>query len=683
MPGLRDERVLYAGYGPDATANSVPNEPRRIGYGGSPVRAVGPSLYGPLPGAGQEIPPRGTYYAGYGSGATANASPNPSARIEYRPNYPVGPSAYSPGGGGGQTFEAPPGRTYYAGYGPDATANPAPNETRQIGYKQPWDGKTIKDPGPGNPNVGKPWDPAKAAVPAANTAEAPGVLSRVGGALRTGGKWLGGLGGAAAGAVELGTGIYEKDPAKMGLGAADLAAVGALATGVGTAPAAAYIAGRTTHGLASMIPKDTLGGAMNQFAQMWGGGVNDDALQTDRAAQRMGVASPVTGALPAAPGNAAPGAGPGIPSRPDGQPTPQQIEQAVRKYPYDRQGNSFTSPGGEHLQGPGVSTISGGAEGMERNLRAAEILRSMNQQAAPGPQAFVMGEGGGAGLRDAGYLTARDARVGKSDKPMGRAQRAMAEMEQQERIAKMHNTTALRGQDLNFDSSMYGHNIQARGQDLTYGSAIRGQDMTARTAANAARIDQFNKNRDYDLNVAKFNNDLGKQGFEQHREAENQLQRNLESRFRVDDGKGGTMPDTNKIASYRADIDTTIPAFIKSLERIGSAEAKAKADDLRKRGPGALEPTDHDRLQRLFERKERMAQARGIGPNKATYSESGNLLDYEQTGVEERTFGGNRIVTPAGSISYNDLRYTEPANAILPDWLKVENRNLTRGIRKE
>lgn len=231
-------------------------------------------------------------------------------------------------------------------------------------------------------------------------------------------------------------------------------------------------------------------------------------------------------------------------------------------------------------------------------------------------------------------------------------------------------------------------NVSLRGQDLNYDSAMYGHQITG--AANRARLgyEMGKDRRDYGLRAAEFGQKQQEDNRVAGEAADKALQSNLESRYRTTDKNGNSVPDATKIGAYRSAVNATLPGLIGQLQATGDPQAIAKAQELSHRGVAALDPQDHARLQQLFDRRDRMSAARGLGPNQGTFSQSDNLLDYQQkpgaAGVEHRTFGGNRIVTPAGSVSIRDLQYNDaPANAIFPDFNKVGDRNLTRGIRTE
>lgn len=365
----------------------------------------------------------------------------------------------------------------------------------------------------------------------------------------------------------------------------------------------------------------------------------------------------------------------------------------VRKFTDDTGRVTYTNvDGGQDF---GSNTGSPSAQ----NIGAAQALSDKYGAAARGglrdgtgsPGGFtVLGPSGGPDLRDPAYLAERahqmDVQAGM--KGMSNRQRAALMQSQegnqtQRDIATMNNATSRENTARTVGATL-------RGQDLSYDSSMLGHQLTAANARARLQYDMGKDNRDYGLRTAEFGQKRSEAAFAQSQKASEELQKNLEARFRTTDAKGNNVPDAGKIADYRTAVQATVPALVQQLEASGNPQAIAKAQDLRQRGVAALEPDDHQRLQQLFDMRDRMAQAKGIGPNQGTYAHSDNLLDYQQlpgaAGVEHRTFGANRVVTPAGSISAKDLRYSEgPANAFLPDFdfMRTRERNLTRGLRTE
>lgn len=194
--------------------------------------------------------------------------------------------------------------------------------------------------------------------------------------------------------------------------------------------------------------------------------------------------------------------------------------------------------------------------------------------------------------------------------------------------------------------------------------------------------EQANKDRAYAMDVQKFGVETAEKNRAARDSSEKAFNSQLETRFRTQNEKGESVPDHAKIADFNTALDTTLPQLMKALQSTGKPEDAAKAQAIAQRGKAALEPGDIEGMHQLYLIRDRMRQSKGMGPNQGTYADSSNLFDYKQTGVEKRTFGGNRVVTPAGSVSANDLRYKDgPANAILPDFFKTQDYDLTRGLR--
>jgi hypothetical protein len=362
-----------------------------------------------------------------------------------------------------------------------------------------------------------------------------------------------------------------------------------------------------------------------------------------------------------------------------------------------RVGNSFSNTG-EQQGSAGVSVVPSDPTAMERTQRAAAIEGETNKMrmglrdygdasyyttgpgAQGGAQAKIL-DIGVLGFRQEGdkpspSLSTLD-RQGLSMNQRASLDSAAARNTENNETARANNEsnnrTSLRNADLQFDS--------ARARDEV---TMRGQNLDATSRAAKAQQDQANSDRQYKLEVQKFGVDVAEKNRVARSASDESVRKTLETRFRKKDDEGNDVADTAKVASFTTALSSTLPRMIEQLESTGKPEAVAKAKQLRERGAAALEPGDMDGLQRLFDTRERMRSAKGLGPNQGTFADSDNLMDFRQTGVEKRAVGGNRVVTPAGSVSVNDLRYSDgPANALLPDWFKTENKNLTRGLRLE
>lgn len=319
---------------------------------------------------------------------------------------------------------------------------------------------------------------------------------------------------------------------------------------------------------------------------------------------------------------------------------------------------------------PGSRQTMQTVEGRQATLRAAYAPTQYRDEPSTNPALRRDDLHAGANFGDSGGINNPNS----WDWMATRKDRRMA----QEREANQNNNATLR-----------------RGQDMSYaGDAAKANALTqkanidAASEASKAQRDQANKDREFNAAQKKQTAEEGRAQQTARAQASETQRKDIESRFRMKDGDGKDVPDTARAASYYAAAAKTLPAMITALRAQGSPEALAKAQVLTEKGVGALEPGDHDQLTDLFNRRDQMSKAAGIGPNQGTYKHSDNLLDYMQVqgpkGVEKRVFGGNRVNTPAGSVSVNDLKYKDgPANRILPDWFKTQNIDGTRGLRTE
>lgn len=576
--------------------------------------------------------------------------------------------------------------------------------------------------------------------------DAAGAAAEGSGTLQAGGRIAGALGGAAkfaarklgpvGGAIEMADGVRRGDAGQTALGAGDTIATLGLATPA--APVAgAYLGGRALYtgikegtNLANhALGEDglnTLGGSINAGLRKIGLGTNDDALQADQAAVRTGMTSPVTGARGPGPGATAATPQPAVTTGGD-NPADQRLATGDQTAVMDQTAPSMGHDPGNSVQGAdGVrkfrdasgrtiySNVAGdntgdmapGGQPTRQNAGAAQALSDRYGAAARGGLRGGMDDTPnlpalsgtlipGVNAPASQWQQETDARATAMDRAAaskGVAPNTRYQVDAGEREGAARNATDLGVAGMNNATSRFNTErtagVSLRGQDLNYDSAMYGHQLTA--ASNRARLgyEMHKDDRDYGLHAAEFGQKVQENNRVAGEAADKALQSNLEARYRTTDKSGNSVPDATKIGAYRSAVNATLPGLVSQLEATGDPQAVAKAQELRQRGTAALDPQDHARLQQLFDRRDRMSAARGLGPNQGTFSQSDNLLDYQQkpgaAGVEHRTFGGNRIVTPAGSVSIRDLQYNDaPANAIFPDFNKVGDRNLTRGIRTE
>ena len=244
-----------------------------------------------------------------------------------------------------------------------------------------------------------------------------------------------------------------------------------------------------------------------------------------------------------------------------------------------------------------------------------------------------------------------------------------------ENVAMARENTLRRVNDQNVAAQRYGAEL-----------GLAGHRMSNDVAVAAARRDQDNKDRQYKFDVAKYGTEVAEKNRTAGEQAQAAGQKHLENTFRTVDDKGNNVPDHAKIGSYNAAVTSTLPSFIAALAKAGTPEAMAKMQELQQRGPAALGPEDHAQLSQLFQTREQLRAARSRAPGGAEFKDSDNLMEYRQkrggAGVEQNMVTPNRVNFEGGSsATMNDLEIQGGANALLPDWGKVRNDNLTRGIR--
>lgn len=237
--------------------------------------------------------------------------------------------------------------------------------------------------------------------------------------------------------------------------------------------------------------------------------------------------------------------------------------------------------------------------------------------------------------------------------------------------AELNAGVARRGQDLSAESSRYNTdthaNVSLRGQDIQH----MGHQMSAASARAAGARDQMNKDREFSASQQERNRAATES-------AEKAWQSANESRFRTRDEKGNDVVDHQKVASFNRAVDGTLPSFVKMLEQTGSPEAMRKAAELKSRGRAALDPTDRDMLQKLFDKRELAAKTHGLMLGASDYVHSDDLTGYLTQGVDKNLLGSDTEVARNGTrIRENTLIYGADRNRVLPNWGTAPNSNLT------
>jgi len=236
--------------------------------------------------------------------------------------------------------------------------------------------------------------------------------------------------------------------------------------------------------------------------------------------------------------------------------------------------------------------------------------------------------------------------------------------------------------------------VSLRGQDVT----ARGQDMSARTAANAARIQQLNNDRDfglkskeYGLRTQEFGAKREQENFSQREEAAKNLTSRYESQFTTTDKDGKQIVDKARAAKYALGVQQfvgTRQAELQQLVESGKASPQEAAalDRLRTKGVAALDAEDLATIQSqmaLGERAEQSSSAFGLFGGRAV--SSSNPGDFQVVGRKQNLFGSDTLqLKGGGTIRENDALYNEPGNALLPDTFKrrTTDFDLAKGLRK-
>ena len=315
-----------------------------------------------------------------------------------------------------------------------------------------------------------------------------------------------------------------------------------------------------------------------------------------------------------------------------------------------------------------------GFDGYQRQLQA---LRALGPAPAFMENGTLANPPGATGFSGETLASALNKRVQDERNP----QQALARQELEQRAA----AERMRGTN---DAARTAATL--RGQDLDYAAAVardataqRGQDMTARSAAAAARADQQNKDRQFQLDAARFGEEKAKTMFSQREEGQKSFNSWAETLMTARDEKGNTVVDKGRVADFTGLVSQTMGNMITRLQQKGDPASIKKAEELAQRGLGALDAEDRALLKTLYERRERFNQTRGVGPFAAGGQVSNDLFDYQITGADNGVLQ-KRLRTAGGqSIGANDLRYTEPANALLPDIFKTPTNAYGPTLREQ
>lgn len=136
--------------------------------------------------------------------------------------------------------------------------------------------------------------------------------------------------------------------------------------------------------------------------------------------------------------------------------------------------------------------------------------------------------------------------------------------------------------------------VSLRGQDITANTALSGQASTAHTAAVLARMDQMNKDRSYQMDVAKYGTEVAKQNQSSREAGAKATHERITGMLPPGpDGK----PDTTRAAQYSAGLNALLGEKIAQTQAYlaknpGDAHATAWLEKAHANGMGALDESD-------------------------------------------------------------------------------------------
>lgn len=316
-----------------------------------------------------------------------------------------------------------------------------------------------------------------------------------------------------------------------------------------------------------------------------------------------------------------------------------------------REGFQYQDPNGMRTQAGSVNTVPTMA-----TLDPALAARLSEARGA----AVARGESLGPG----GVISLGGSRGGSDVEALARSGKLTA--------AGLNAVMQSRGQDLNYDATLRGQGVQQRGQDLNYDLGMRGQDvqmrgqdMSNQVARAQARIEQMNKDRQYQLDVAKFGEERAKTMFNQREESDKNLTSKLEAMFSTRDDKGNMVVDKQRVAAHKAGITAAIGERAAALEAVPKNSpdyetAQKLAGQLRDKGAAALSEDGLQRLIAQLEVKQRSADAHSSwNPFAGTHVDSANPADYDVVGKRNGLITDDYVLRNGGTIPTRKLDKAE------------------------
>ena len=230
--------------------------------------------------------------------------------------------------------------------------------------------------------------------------------------------------------------------------------------------------------------------------------------------------------------------------------------------------------------------------------------------------------------------------------------------------------------------------MTARGQDVTADDnrrttdvSLRGHVMAQQTAFALRQMEQGNKNREF-AQKQQENNTADRAS------SQKALNDQLGTMFTTKDDKGNVVPDNARVASASQKIQDEIGARIKDARAVpqsdpNHARAQQLADTLESRGHAALAPDDMREMLSQAAVRDRVLATKSMLPGGSAPNDS-RLNGYGLKSRSSNLVGSDTLSLDNGTkVRANDLRYTEPANAVLPDFGHVPTDQFNAGLRRK
>lgn len=197
----------------------------------------------------------------------------------------------------------------------------------------------------------------------------------------------------------------------------------------------------------------------------------------------------------------------------------------------------------------------------------------------------------------------------------------------------MTGDNQLRGNQMQYDSSMYGHNVQNTNN-------VRTNDT------NMLRNDR--EGRQW---LAEHGEKVSNSAFERQQKGNESFEKSLASLYPGEDGKG----DQKQITAHRQMATNYVNDLVQTLKDSGDTKS---ADALAQAGPGALHTNHHAEISMAMRTRAALEKANGWMPTTGGYKDSTHPKAWKPIGYEKRGVGGDHVLFPNGHISVNDLRGT-------------------------